>query len=374
MKNFLEILREKAKRGETLAVLAPMAEVTDFVFRKIIAKYSKSNSGPRSGGGPHIFWTEFTSADGLLHPKDYQRLSINLKFQTRKERPILAQIFGSQVQNLEKAIEIIYQLRFDGVDLNFGCPDKNIEKQFCGSAMIRNQDLAEEILQAAKAKVLELNKRGKRFFSFSVKTRLGYNQITYQTWFPKILKFEPDILTVHLRTRKEMSSVKAHWEIAKEVVTFIRDYARKNSLRTPFIILNGDVPNLLEARAKIKETGCEAVMIGRGVFGTPWLFNLKEYLKRQELNLKTKEGRENILFRINLLLEHSQEFESGLKKYKSFDKVMKKHFSAYLSGFKGAKELRNSLLRARNFKEVKKISDLFIQEKILKMESKTDLC
>jgi len=369
MKNFLEILKNKSKQGETLAVLAPMADVTDFIFRKIIAKYSKYNSNNKLIGGPHIFWSEFTSADGLSHEEGQKKLLINLKFNKEKERPILAQIFGSKIKNITKAIEIIYKLEFDGVDINFGCPDKTIEKQCCGSAMIKNQDLAEEILKSAKEKVLELNKKfketEKRFFSFSVKTRLGYNQIEYKNWFPKILKYEPDIFTIHLRTRKEMSLVSAHWEISKEIIIFIKEYTKKNNLKTPFLILNGDVKDLIEAKEKIKESTCDAVMIGRGIFGTPWLFNSKEYLKRKNLDLNTKKGKDNILFIINILLEHTKEFETGLGKYKSFN-IMKKHYNAYINGFNGAKELRSNLMQTKNFKEVKKICETFIEEKIVK--------
>ena len=351
-KNFLEKLRDKIKKGKTVTALAPMADVTDCVFREMITKYSRPS-------GPDIFWTEFVSADGLASI-GAEHLKIDLKF-NKKESPVLAQIFGSQKENLEKAINLVYKLGFDGVDINMGCPDKSIEKQGAGAGMIKNSTLVREILEYLKPQIKELNK--KRFFSFSIKTRIGYNKTEYEKWFPNILDYEPDIFTIHLRTRKEMSLVEAHWEISNDIVNFIKSYCEKNNLKAPFIILNGDVKNTLDAKDKIKISGADGIMIGRGVFGTPWLFNEKEYLKRKEVTLDNKKGKDNILFRLKVMLEHTQKYEKVLGKYKSFN-IMKKHYKAYVNGFDGAKELRVSLMEAKDYKEVKNISDKFIKENL----------
>ncbi|MEN9338451.1 MAG: hypothetical protein RI945_176, partial [Candidatus Parcubacteria bacterium] len=329
-KDFLYILKEKAKKGKSVVVLAPMADVTDQVFRSMIAKYSHASP-------PDIFWTEFVSADGLSHTVGQKKLLLDLKFDKNKERPILAQIFGANIDNLKKAIKIIYDLQFDGVDINMGCPDKSIEKQGAGAAKIKNPNLVREILKDLKEELNNLNK--KRFFSFSIKTRIGFNKIEYETWFPNILDFEPDIFTVHLRTRKEMSLVDAHWDLSKDIVKFIKKYCKENRLKIPFIILNGDVKDVIDAENKIKLSGADGAMIGRGVFGSPWLFDEKEYLKRREVSLDTKKGRNNILFRLEILLEHTKEFEKKMTKIKSFN-IMKKHYKAYVNGFEGAKELR----------------------------------
>lgn len=354
--SFLKNFKKKAQNKKLIIVLAPMADVTDEVFREMIAKYSRPY-------GPDIFWTEFVSADGLASP-GRKVLQKDLAFNKKSERPIMAQIFGSKKENLLKAIDLIYKLDFDGVDINMGCPDKSIEKQKAGAAMMKDFKSTREILEAVKNHIDKINfKNPKKFFVFSVKTRLGYNKIDYKNWLPNILDFGPDILTIHLRTRKELSLVEAHWEIAKNVVDFIKKYTKENKLKTPFIFLNGDVKNIEEAKEKMKISSCDGIMIGRGVFGTPWLFNEKEYKKRLVQNLNTKKGRENILFRLKVMLEHTKLFEKKLTKIKSFN-IMKKHYKAYVNGFDGAKDLRVELMLAKDYKEVKKITDNFIKNKL----------
>ncbi|MBP9765875.1 MAG: tRNA-dihydrouridine synthase [Candidatus Pacebacteria bacterium] len=348
-KNFIEKLKDK----KNIIALAPMADVTDLVFRELIAKYSRPQ-------GPDIFWTEFVAADGLVHKDAQKKLLIDLKF-SKKERPILAQIFGSNKENMLKATTLVHKLGFDGVDINMGCPDKSIEKQGSGASMIKNPNAVRDLLKDLKKEITKLNK--KSFFSFSVKTRIGYNKIEYKTWFPNILDFEPDIFTIHLRTRKEMSLVEAHYEISKEIVDFIKKYCIENKLKTPLIILNGDVKNIKDAIEKIKISNADGIMIGRGVFGTPWLFNDKEYENRSEQNIETKKGKENILFKLKVMLEHTKNFENKLVKEKSFN-IMKKHYKAYVNGFDNAKELRIELMNAKDYKEIKKITDNFIKEKL----------
>ena len=363
MKNFLEDIKNKIKKGKTISVLAPMADVTDMVFRKIIAKYSKPF-------GPDIFWTEFVSADGLSSPGQ-EALKIDLLFSKNLEKPILGQIFGSQIENIRQAVKIVYDLGFDGVDINMGCPDKNIEKQGAGAKTITTPELAKEIILAMQKEREILNKNKKRFFSVSVKTRIGFNKIEYKTWFPFLLDRELDILTIHLRTRKELSLVSAHWELAEEILIFIKNYCEKNNLKIPLIILNGDVKNILEAEKKIQDLNLiiqkndlfVGVMIGRGVFGTPWLFNKKEFIKRNFLDIKNKKGKENIKFRLKILLEHIKDFEKKLGKYKSFH-IMKKHFKGYIKDFENAGDLRNNLMNCKDYKEIKKVIDLFLKEKL----------
>ncbi len=353
--NYLLKIKNKIKRGEEVIVLAPMADVTDMVFREMIAKYSKKNK-------PDIFWTEFVSADGLASP-GREVLKKDLVFNKKRERPIVAQIFGSKIENLLKAIDFVYDLGFNGVDINMGCPDKSIEKQDSGAALIKDSIKSQEILKAIKLKIENINKNSKKHFSFSVKTRLGYNDLNYQNWLPNILKFNPDILTIHLRSRKEMSLVKAHWELSSEVVSFIKKYTEENNFKTPLIFLNGDVRDKEDAREKIKISGAGGIMIGRGVFGTPWLFDEKKYEKRKSLEIETKEGRSNIKFRLKVLKEHTKKFEKRMLNIKSFN-IMKKHYKAYVNGFDGAKELRNDLMMASNSKEVSEICQEFVKSKL----------
>lgn len=354
--NFISSLKEKTKKGRAILALAPMADVTDQVFRKMIAKYSRP-------AGPDIFWTEFVSADGLASI-GRQNLLHDFVFDKKKEYPILAQIFSSKKESILEAIKLTHKLGFTGVDINMGCPDKSIEKQLSGSAMIKHPELSREILLASKTLINEINKKSKNYFSFSVKTRLGYSKIEeYKKWFPVILNNEPDIFTIHLRSRKELSLVPAHWEISNEIVNFIKNYCEKKNINTPIILLNGDIKSVKEAKEKVKLSGADGVMIGRGVFGTPWFFDEKEFEKRLVQNVETKKGRDNILFRLKVMLEHTKLFEKKLTKIKSFN-IMKKHYKAYVNGFDGAKELRNDLMNAKDYKEVKKITDMFIKNKL----------
>ena len=175
MKNFWK------KLPEPFFCLAPMADVTDCAFRKIISKYGK----------PDIFWTEFVSADGLANKVGQKKLLINLKF-TKNEHPILPQIFGSNSGNIKKAAILCAKLGFDGIDLNMGCPDKSIEKQNSGAAMMKNPKLALEVLEAAQ--------KGAPDLPISVKTRIGYNKNEIETWIKFLLKQNLPALTVHLRT------------------------------------------------------------------------------------------------------------------------------------------------------------------------------
>ena len=300
-----------------------MADVTDCVFRQIIAKYGK----------PDIFFTEFVSADGLAHPIAREKLLIDLKY-SENERPMVAQIFGSKPDNMMKASALCKELGFDGIDINMGCPDKSIEKQYAGAAMIKNPKLIREIIRAAK--------EGSEGLPISVKTRIGYNKNEIETWIPVLLKEDLAALTIHLRTRKEMSSVSAHWELMKRVVE-IRDEMRVETL----ILGNGDVLNLEDAKQKVKETGCDGVMLGRAIFGNPWLFASKEYIPSTPEKLK-------------VLVEHTKLFEEMLGQHKNFA-IMKKHYKAYVNGFDGAKELRIKLMETENVLQVEKIINDFLK-------------
>src|SRR3989338_8300727 len=193
MQNFWEKLRKP------ILCLAPMADVTDCAFRQIIAKYGK----------PDIFWTEFVSADGLAHPVAREKLLIDLKY-GENERPIVAQIFGGKIENIKEAAKLCRELGFDGIDINMGCPDKTIEKQCAGAAMMKDPKLAREIIRAAK--------EGAGDLPISVKTRIGYNKNEIETWIRELLSEDIAALTVHLRTRKEMSNVPAHWDLMKRIV------------------------------------------------------------------------------------------------------------------------------------------------------------
>ncbi len=327
-------------------VLAPMADVTDCAFRKIINKYGK----------PDVFWTEFVSADGLAHPDARAKLLIDLKFE-KGEHPIVAQIFGSNPDNIREAARLCRELGFDGVDINMGCPDRSIEKQGAGAAMIKNPKLAREIIRAAK--------EGAGDLPVSVKTRIGYNKNEINTWLRELLEEDIPVLTVHLRTRKEMSLVPAHWDLMRDVVA-LRNEMGKETL----ILGNGDAIDIPDAQIKVWDSGCDGVMLGRAIFGNPWLFsregsNFSERQvgdsERSEAKNTTFSANDKITARLNVMIEHTKTFEELLGGVKNFA-IMKKHYKAYVNGFDGAKELRMKLMEAENATEVEKITNDFLDK------------
>jgi tRNA-dihydrouridine synthase len=361
-------------------VLAPMANVTDAAFRKIIAKYGK----------PDVTWTEFVSADGLMSAgKD--KLLVDLQF-SRAERPIVAQLFTGHPEAMKGAATLVAELGFDGLDINMGCPDRAVEKQGGGASLIKNPEVAVAVIRAAqegvkstKIKYQKLNIKTEGI-PVTVKTRIGYNKVD-MGWLEMLLELELPALTVHLRTRKEMSDVPAHWELMPDIVA-LRDRVQAHipvENRT-LIIGNGDVVSIEDAQQKITESGCDGVMIGRGIFGTPWFFkdshknnisvisvpdrsrgqapagirgldNVSVVNKSTDPRLRGDDELSNPPTpqeRLRLLLEHATLFEKKFTGIKNFA-VMKKHFKAYVFGWDGAKELRAQLMETNNVKEVKKV-------------------
>lgn len=299
------------KLKKPILALAPMADVTDAAFRKIIAKYGK----------PDVFFTEFTSADGLVSA-GREKLLINMKF-SRGEHPIVAQLFSASPEKMREAARLVKGLGFDGLDVNMGCPDRSIVKSGAGGALIKTPELAQEIIAAAKEGAGEM--------PVSVKTRLGFNKDELETWLPALLEARPAAVTIHARTIKELSSVPARWERIKAAVA-IRDKLGSKTL----ILGNGDVPDVPAARRLSDETGADGVMLGRAIFGNPWLFsNSQEFENKSE--------RDMVARRLSVLAEHAKLFERYFKGHKSFA-VMKKHFKAYVSGFDGVRELRVRLM------------------------------
>lgn len=311
------------KLKKPIMVLAPMADVTDPAFRRIIAKYGK----------PDVMWTEFVSADGLLLG-GYDSLIKDLAF-SEEERPVITQFFTSKPEMMEKAAELAVKLRFDGIDINMGCPDKSIEKQNAGAKLMTNPKLAQEIILAAK--------RGAGDLPVSVKTRIGWNKNELETWLPVLLEVSPAVITVHARTRKELSLVPAQWENVKRAVEIRNNFVDSKGNKSQTLIFgNGDVKDLEDAKKKVEETGCDGVMLGRAIFGNPWLFNPRASL-----------GQVGMEEKLGVMVEHTKLFEEILH-HKSFA-LMKKHYKAYVTGWDGAKELRMKLMEAKDANEVEQI-------------------
>lgn len=317
--------------------LAPMSDVTDIAFRTMLAKYGKN----RENKNRVVFWTEFVAADGLCNKLAKKKLSHILEF-SNSERPIVAQLFGANPENMKKACQYVASLGFDGIDINMGCPDKSVVAQGAGSALIKTPMLARKIIRAAHDGISAAGQH----IPVSVKTRIGFNKEEIDNWIPELLKEDIAALTVHLRTKKEMSLVPANWTHIKKIKEII-----KKSGKEVLLIGNGDITSIKDGETKANQYGCDGVMIGRGVFGNPWFFLLGN---AHEASTEEK---------LRVLVEHSHLFEKKLSKpkHKSFA-VMKKHFKAYVNGFDGAKELRNRLMETENAREVEKIINDFLRK------------
>jgi len=351
-----------------IMAVAPMADVTDAAFRRMIAKYSAHERSDGTIGGSDVMWTEFVAADGLVRatPEGKAKLKADLIY-SEAERPIVAQLFSSTEEHMEYATDLCRELGFDGVDINMGCPDRSIEKQGCGSAMIKTPEVAQRIIAAAKRGARHGEVAG---IPVSVKTRLGYNEDAVETWIPALLGAKPAALTVHCRTRKEMSKVPARWERLARVVEL------RNTLAPETIILgNGDVLSLADAKEKVDASGADGAMIGRALFGNPWFFHPAKRLPVSLKALPTKGVNRETLYeevaveagveyvtleeRLRVLVEHTYVFEELLH-FKNFN-IMKKHYKAYVNSFPGAAELRGTLMEhASTAAEVEGVIDDFL--------------
>src|SRR3990167_2427984 len=318
-----------------LFVQAPMEDVTDAAFRRLIARYGK----------PSVMFSEFTSADGLvLAPEEGKAKLLKKLLYSEEERPIVAQLFTAVPERMEQAAQLVAELGFDGIDINMCCPDRAVEKSGCGAALIRNPVLARELIRAAKRGASSsqgpfrtrrvLNGR-KESIPVSVKTRIGYNTDELDTWLPHLLAEEPAAITIHARTRKEMSDVPARWDTVARAVE-IRNQCQGDALPLTAIVGNGDVKDIADARAKAAEAKCDGVMLGRAVFGNPWLFQCSQ----EHQNKEPKE-------RMQALSEHLALFAELLGDSVNYA-TMKKHFKAYISGWNGAKELRARLMETEH--------------------------
>lgn len=304
-------------------VLAPMADVTDAPFRRMIAKYSAHTRADGTVGGPDVMWTEFVAADGLVRatPEGKEKLMKDLIY-VEEERPIVAQLFTRDEAHMEYAAKLCLDLGFDGIDINMGCPAGAIIDQGCGAAMIKTPETARAVIRAAKRGA----KTDKGGIPVTVKTRLGYNTDQVEEWIPQILAEEPAALTIHARTRKDMSKVPARWERVARVVELRNELAP--DVR---IIGNGDALSLADAREKAAKSGADGVMLGRAIFGNPWLFNPDTTVDMVPLGEK-----------LRVMLEHTYLF-TELLPHKNFA-LMKKHYKAYVHGFAGAQEFRAELM------------------------------
>ncbi len=306
-------------------ILAPMEDVTDTVFRQIIAEI----------GRPNLFFTEFTNVDGMFS-RGESEVTKRLVF-SKIEKPLIAQIWGITPENYYKAAKEIVDMGFEGIDINMGCPQEDVIKKGACSALMNNHPLTKEIIQATR--------EGARKLPVSIKTRIGFKTVEIEEWLGFLLEQKLPALTVHLRTVREMSKVPAHWELMPDIVR-LRNEIHKDTL----LIGNGDVESLIDAKEKVTQTGIDGVMIGRGIFHNPWLFN--EKIDIQSITLQD---------RLTLLSKHVALYEKiwqGKKPYQ----ILKKYFKIYLSGFEGANEMRQEFMLTNTPEEAKELAARFASD------------
>jgi tRNA-dihydrouridine synthase len=397
--NFWQDLKTK-KVGEDksgIIALSPMDGLTDYPFRKVVATHGK----------PDVMYTEFVCVDEIFHSK---KDVISEFIYDDIQRPIVAQVFGISPDLFYIAAQLVCELGFDGIDINMGCPSKNVSQRGAGAGLIKNPQLAAEIIEATKKGIADWVENGfsKEFPSkvqvkmeatkdalvkmgvklpspaeqgnaresipVSVKTRIGYYGNEVETWIGFLIKQDVACIALHGRTYKQMYTGKADWQAigrAKELIDL--EAISNPTFVKPLLLGNGDIQSLEQAHEYCVKYNIDGVLIGRAFLGRPWLLTPglpkqavtarqpqpeKTLQTAQAAGTETTNGDELALEKIfAIILEHSklqEDFDS-----KNFFRV-RKHLAWYCKGFRGASELRSSLVLSSNFAEVENILKNFL--------------
>lgn len=302
-------------------ILAPMEDVTDVVFRHVV----------KEAGAPDVFFTEFTNSDSFCHPDGKESVRGRLTF-TEDEQPMVAHIWGDKPEFFKEMSIQLAEMGFKGIDLNMGCPVPNVAERGKGSGLILRPEVAAELIQAAKAGGLPV----------SVKTRIGFTQQSeLDDWISHLLKQDIADLSIHLRTRKEMSKVAAHWELIPRVVE-LRDALAPQTL----ITINGDIQDRQMGLELAEKYGVDGIMIGRGIFKNPFAFE--------------KEAREHsseeLIALLRLQLDLQDQYAQIIPRSIT---GLHRFFKIYVKGFPGANDLRVQLMNTKTTDEVRTILDTF---------------
>lgn len=299
-----------------------MDDVTDTVFRQVVARSAPAD----------IMMTEFANADGYCSPGRDAIMS-RLKF-SKIEGPLIAQIWGINPNSYLEMSRDLVEMGFDGIDINMGCPIKDMIKKGACSAMINDHTLASEVISATQE-----GANGK--VPVSVKTRLGFESIQTEDWIGFLLTLRLDALTIHGRTRKEMSKVPAHWDEVGRAVEL------RNQLSPQTVMIgNGDVLSKEQGRALAKQYGLDGIMVGRGIFKNFFVFS--EHQKQHSLAEMAR-----------LLIEHIRLFQGTWGTAKSYE-PLKKFYKLYINGFDGASMIRAKLMATTNPEEAVSILNKYL--------------
>ena len=302
-------------------ILAPMEDVTDVVFRHVV----------KEAGAPDVFFTEFTNSDSFCHPDGKESVRGRLTF-TEDEQPMVAHIWGDKPEFFKEMSIQLAEMGFKGIDLNMGCPVPNVAERGKGSGLILRPEVAAELIQAAKAGGLPV----------SVKTRIGFTQQSeLDDWISHLLKQDIANLSIHLRTRKEMSKVAAHWELIPRVLELRYALAPQT-----LITINGDIQDRQMGLELAEKYGVDGIMIGRGIFKNPFAFE--------------KEAREHsseeLIALLRLQLDLQDQYAQIIPRSIT---GLHRFFKIYVKGFPGANDLRVQLMNTKTTDEVRTILDTF---------------
>lgn len=294
-------------------ILAPMEGVTDIAFRQVVARAAR----------PEIFYTEFTNVNSYASEKGRHNALERFRYEPT-EQPIVAQIWGTKPEMIAETAAALKELGYPAVDLNMGCPDRHVVATGGGSGLIRTPELAKEGIRAAKTAGLPV----------SVKTRLGYSRVDeWRGWLTNVFEEKPAALTVHLRTKKEMSKVEAHSELVPEILVLKNELSPETKL-----IINGDIKNRQDGQKYIDQ-GADGIMIGRGVFTNPFCFE--------------KEPREHSRDELIALMEYHLDL---YEKYELAPYDPLKHFyKIYINNFPGASDIRAQLMQTKSIAEAREL-------------------
>jgi tRNA-dihydrouridine synthase len=291
----------------------------------------------------------------------------------------VAQLYGNNPDLFYQAAHIVCELGFDGLDINMGCPSRNVAASGSGAGLIRTPDLAHEIMRATRQGIADwaagrsltdaglkesrvgmiraMNRRrpvradpppARRAIPLSVKTRIGYDSVIVERWIEHLLAEQPVAISVHGRTLEQMYRGAADWSAIERAAQL----ARKTST---LLLGNGDVQSLQDLARRVRQHGVHGVLVGRGALGEPWLFRRKEAARAAVSDpARPVEGespsREE---RFRVMLDHARQYEALLDR-QCFPR-MRKHLGWYCKGFPSAAALRAAMVRASSSEDVARL-------------------
>ncbi len=354
--------------------LAPMDGVTDAAFRLLVAEQ----------GPPDVTFTEFTHVHDVCRGPAF--LLASLRYHGC-ERPIVAQLYGKEPDLFYTAAHAVCELGFDGLDINMGCPSRNVASSGSGAGLIRTPELAHAIMRAARQGIedwaagqsleaagfstaraalirdMANNRRDptdgqRRIIPLSVKTRIGYDTVIIEQWVSHLMAERPAAISVHGRTLKQMYRGEADWAAITCAARLARDTGT-------LLLGNGDVQSLGMAIRRIHDTGVDGVLIGRGALGAPWLFRHKELARAMarasagEETLRELDHCQTVSLheRFSVMLDHARTFEKldGTEQFRR----MRKHLGWYCTGFPGAAAMRAKLFRLSSVAELESVVESY---------------